>query len=130
MVGLTTKAIRTFEPSADIGTLAMKVEEREVLHSREHTHYVTEVNGLMESSLRTSLAIQELTQILRLSDGAFSSLQEADHLRFRWMVPWSLWHMQLLSTTHRNFLCLELALKTPKALCIHFHGFFSAGACI
>ena len=56
MVGLTTKAIQTFEPFADIGALAMKVEERDVLHSREHTHYVTEINGLMESRLRSSLA--------------------------------------------------------------------------
>ena len=56
MVGLTTKAIRRFEPFADIGALAMKVEERDVLHLGEHTHHLTEVNGLMESRLRTSLA--------------------------------------------------------------------------
>ena len=56
MVGLTTKAIRTFDPFADIGALAMKAEERDVLHSGEHTHYLTEVNGSMDSRLRASLA--------------------------------------------------------------------------
>lgn len=48
MVGLTTKAIRIFEPFADIGALAMKVEERDALRSREHTRYLTEVDDFVK----------------------------------------------------------------------------------
>ena len=48
MVGLTTKAIRTFKPFADIGAPAMKVEERDVLHSIEHNRYLTEVNDAVK----------------------------------------------------------------------------------